>query len=66
MAPSWLIRGGEPAKVEKLDDYTIRFTFKEPYGTFLYFLANNHINHAPKHYMKQFHAKYTPEEELTL
>ena len=65
VAPSWLVRGGEPAKVEKLDDYTIRFTFKEPYGTFLYFLANNHINHAPEHYMKQFHAKYTPEEELT-
>ena len=65
VVPSWLVRGEEPAKVEKLDDYTIRFTFREPYGTFLYFLANNHINHAPKHYMKQFHAKYTPEEELT-
>ncbi|MBT3604959.1 MAG: hypothetical protein HN521_18010, partial [Candidatus Latescibacteria bacterium] len=33
-------RGGEVMQLEKLDDYTVRFHFKEPHGLFLYALAS--------------------------
>ncbi len=58
----WLPRAGaEEFVVEKIDDYTVRFTFANPYGTFLYTLAQwngRHITWFPKHYLSQFHADY--------
>jgi peptide/nickel transport system substrate-binding protein len=48
-------------KVDKLDDYTVKFTFPKPYGTFLYQLATwagRQFVQYPKHYLMQFHKKY--------
>jgi len=71
--PAWLRAGGspdgKPMKLEVLDKYTFRVSFAEPYGKFLVKLAinswpgyGNFIR--PKHYLKQFHIKYTPLEKL--
>lgn len=58
----WLPRDGmEDFKAEKIDDYTVKFIFKNPYGTFLYNIAKwdgRHIAFFPKHYLSQFHADY--------
>lgn len=67
--PTWLMSGGEPAKLEVIDDYTFRLRFAEPYGLFSLMLQshdkggyNNLI--LPSHYMKQFHIEYTSLEEM--
>lgn len=60
-------RGGEVMKLEKLDDYTVRFHFKEPHGLFLYALASGRgyeMVGYPAHYLKQFHADFVPEATL--
>ena len=62
--PTWLTINGKPAILEKVDDYTIRFRFQEPYGFFLNRLANGEEIYAPKHYLVQFHSKYTQKEKL--
>jgi peptide/nickel transport system substrate-binding protein len=58
----WLPReGAEQLVVEKIDDYTVKFTFANPYGVFLYNLAQwngRHLTWFPKHYLSQFHASY--------
>jgi len=64
--PVWL-KTGELGKVEKVDDYTIRFRFTKPHGLFLKYLAGpqgHGIAYYPKHYLKQFHPRYTPVEKL--
>jgi peptide/nickel transport system substrate-binding protein len=46
---------------EKIDDYTVKFKFPHPNGTFLYQVATwggRHITFFPKHWLMQFHAKY--------
>lgn len=56
--------GAEDFKAEKIDDYTVKFTFANPYGTFLYNLATwsgRHITFFPKHYLLQYHAKYNAD-----
>jgi len=56
--------GAEEFKAEKIDDYTVKFTFANPYGTFLYNLATwsgRHITFFPKHYLTQFHATYNAD-----
>ena len=63
--PSWYIVGGQRAKVEKIDDYTVKFEFAEPYGLFLLQVAYSQgFTGAPKHYLQQFHPGYTPMEEI--
>jgi len=63
-------KGGEVVKVVKLDDYTVQFRFKEPHPLFLGTMAGalaggEFIPVAyPAHYMKQFHPRYVPKEEL--
>jgi peptide/nickel transport system substrate-binding protein len=60
-------RDGEPMQVEKVDDYTIRFRFKTPYGLFLKVLASGRgyeIVRSPAHYLKQYHSDFVPEERL--
>ena len=62
---------GKPGKLEKGDDYTVRYLFAEPYFLFADILAGStpmsgHAfqgdmlmgSFAPAHYLKQFHAKY--------
>ncbi|UUP16462.1 ABC transporter substrate-binding protein [Nitratireductor thuwali] len=56
--------GGEPLQVEKVDDYTVRFTFKEPYGDFLAELASPLGQHPvlyAKHYCSQFHPSFNDD-----
>lgn len=64
--PKWLTANGQVVKVEKLDDYTIRFKFAEPQGLFLQRLAmaDGLGIILPKHYLKQFHIKYASKEKL--
>ncbi|MBX3015229.1 MAG: ABC transporter substrate-binding protein [Caldilineaceae bacterium] len=56
--------GAEDFKAEKIDDYTVKFTFVNPYGTFLYNLATwsgRHLTFFPKHYLTQYHAAYNSD-----
>ncbi|MGQ9630585.1 MAG: ABC transporter substrate-binding protein [bacterium] len=71
--PAWLRAGargdGEPMKLEVLDKYTFRVSFAEPYGGFPTQLAISGWRGytdllKPKHYLKQFHTRYTPLERL--
>jgi peptide/nickel transport system substrate-binding protein len=59
--PAWLRSGGELGVVEKVDDYTVTFSFTEPHGFFLTFLAMAEglpVANYPRHYLEQFHAAY--------
>ena len=65
--PRWLCPDGKPPQVTKIDDYTIRFAFNVPYALFLEQLACPHgmeLVTKPKHYLKQFHAKYASPKDL--
>jgi len=71
--PRWLKAAnkgdGEPMKLEVIDDYTFRISFTEPYGGFPVQLAIASWRGytdllKPKHYLKKFHPRYTPLEEL--
>ena len=55
---------GEPMTVQKVDDHTVKFVFKKPYGEFLNELATPLGQHPvlyAKHYCQQFHPTYTPD-----
>ena len=65
--PSELIVGDEPPEVTFIDDYTFKYEFAAPYLAFGDGLAAScpHIwMFAPKHYLKQFHPKYTDKETI--
>jgi peptide/nickel transport system substrate-binding protein len=61
----WLPQeGADEFVAEKIDDYTVKMTFANPYGTFLYNLATwsgRHLTWFPKHYLSQFHVDYNPD-----
>lgn len=62
--PNWMRSGDEPALVEKIDDFTVKFTFPQPNGVLLLRLASPDgppVVGYPKHYMQQFHPKYNPD-----
>lgn len=65
--PPILQPGGKPMKIERVDDYTFRLIFEESYGALPYFLTRT-INDPslviPKHYLKNYHPKYTPIEKI--
>lgn len=73
---SWMSIGGARGKVEKIDNTTLRFTFAAPYRAFIDAVASLTVSghfyrggeamglYAPKHYMKQFHPRYTPLADL--
>ena len=71
--PNWLrdsgAAAGAPMTFEVIDDHTFRISFTQPYGRFLVQLAIDGWRGyeeliKPKHYLKQFHADYTPLAEL--
>lgn len=65
--PIWLTSGGKPPEVEKVDTYTFRIKFAEPHPLFLFSLAKEGGSYpffAPKHYLTQFHPKYTSKEKV--
>jgi peptide/nickel transport system substrate-binding protein len=53
---------GEPMQLEKIDDYTMKFTFAASHPLFLDLCARGHYHSAnqlvPKHYLQQFHPAY--------
>lgn len=73
--PGWAKAGGEVGVWEKIDDYTFKVTFIQPFGTFFELVAGLTVNghyaqlepcsggFSPKHYMTQFHADYIGLEE---
>lgn len=64
-APAWLTAGGEPVKVEKIDDNKVVFKFAAPNGLFLMNMATvrgaDILAAAPEHYLRQFHKDFNPE-----
>jgi peptide/nickel transport system substrate-binding protein len=60
---------GDPMKLEIVDDFTFKISFTQPYGGFLRELAIKSWQTytdllKPKHYLMQFHPKYTPMDKL--
>jgi peptide/nickel transport system substrate-binding protein len=69
--PTWMQNSdGTPAKVEKVDDYTVKFTFDRPSTLFLTQVADedgedqSYAMFEPAHYLKQFDPKYTPKDKI--
>jgi peptide/nickel transport system substrate-binding protein len=71
--PGWMQNSdGSTAVVEKLDDYTVQWTYKQPNTAFLLDLANKdgadksiaNLSFAPAHYLKQFHPAFVDKAEL--
>lgn len=69
--PSWMKnKDGSPAAVEKVDESTVKFVYKEPATLFLVALANQdggdrtYAVFLPAHYLKKFHPAYTAKEEI--
>lgn len=58
----------DPMQLEIIDEKTFIITFDEPYGWFITELASWIQDYTklfqPSHYLKNFHADYTPEEEI--
>ena len=69
--PKWMQnKDGTTAVVEKVDDYTVTWTYTNPNTTLMMELANqdggdkSFAVFQPAHYLKQFHAKYAKAEDL--
>jgi peptide/nickel transport system substrate-binding protein len=69
--PGWMRNAdGSPAKVEKVDETSVRFTFAAPATLFLTAVANadgadrGYAMFLPAHYLKRFHPAHTPKEEI--
>ncbi len=69
---------GQPVRIEREDAETVRFVSPRPYPSLSHFLAGYSDlagpsvagraglgGFAPRHYLKRFHPKYRPEDELT-
>jgi len=55
----WLI-GGKPAKMDKIDDFTLKVSAEKPMGRILHAFAFDDFA-APKHIYAPFHPRYNPE-----
>ncbi|MGP3960681.1 ABC transporter substrate-binding protein [Nonomuraea sp. 3N208] len=60
----------ERVKVEKVDELTVRYVYKQPKAGFLFQIAVATFERPgpigfllPKHYLKQFHKKYNPDAD---
>jgi peptide/nickel transport system substrate-binding protein len=68
-APDWQFRfGGEPMKVDIIDDFTYKFTFAAPFGNFAAHMTRWHENTGgpiyPSHFLKKYHNKYADKATL--
>ncbi len=61
-----LMVDGKPPKVEIVDETTIRYTWDKPNPYFIESQARAAplFLYRPAHYLKKFHVKYTPAEEI--
>lgn len=65
--PSFMLIGGKPGSVTKVDDTTVKFTFPAPNGLFLHNVASANgrsMLNFPKHFAQQYHAKYVEKAKL--
>jgi peptide/nickel transport system substrate-binding protein len=69
--PGWMRNSdGTPAVVEKLNDYSVKFSFQAPATMFLTALVaadggdRTYAAFLPAHYLKKFHPTYTSKEEI--
>lgn len=69
--PVWMQNSdGTAAKAEKVDDYTVRFSYDRPATLLLTEVANQdgqdplYAMFEPAHYLKQFDPKYTPMDKI--
>ncbi|MEO3429266.1 ABC transporter substrate-binding protein [Pelagibius sp. CAU 1746] len=64
--PPELLAGGQPPKVEVVDATQVRFSWPAPNPRFLPTLAaaSPLFIYRPAHYLKRFHARHAPAEEL--
>ncbi|WP_428633292.1 ABC transporter substrate-binding protein [Sedimenticola sp.] len=54
----------EGFSAEKIDDYTFKMTFAQPYGTLLLVLptwSGRYFAQYPKHYLSEYHIDYNPD-----
>jgi peptide/nickel transport system substrate-binding protein len=59
---SFWVYGGEPMKVEAIDDTTVKFSFAAPAPNFVTFMAITYRQPwQPKHFLSQFHPEYNPD-----
>lgn len=66
VVPSDLTVRDKPARLEKLDDHTVRFEFADTNGLFPQYLATlslGAMTRHPRHYLRQFHKKYAKNVE---
>ena len=73
---SFMAIGGKQGTVQKLSETSVAFKFEQPYYLFLDLIASLDVAghmvrgrqamglYAPKHYMRQFHPKYTDKAKL--
>ena len=54
-----LLQGGEPPALEVVDEYTLTYTYTNPFPSFAEAHATLQEIAWPKHYMSQFHPEYT-------
>jgi peptide/nickel transport system substrate-binding protein len=59
--PSAWNPGGKLVRLSKIDDYTIRLDFADPYPVIVSLLAAGNNPFAPKHYLSRYHLKYNPK-----
>ena len=64
--PNDMIQDNEPPEFKVIDKYTVQYEWKKPKTSFLNRLASASplFIYRPAHYLKQFHIKYTPEEQI--
>ena len=63
--PAWLTVDDDPVVIEAPDAYTIMFRFSQSYGIFLEQVAFRGSSvFYPKHYLEQFHPKYSDLAEI--
>jgi ABC-type transport system substrate-binding protein len=62
--PAWLLSGGKPPRVERLDETAVRFVFASPHGLFLENLATTEgkaLTSLPRHHLERYHRKHNPD-----
>ena len=53
--PDWMKVGGKTGEIVKIDDYTVKFVFPQPYGAFLERLVRAIDFCLPRHYLEKYH-----------
>ncbi len=63
--PRIMIIHGEMGDIEKIDDYTLRYTFPHPHGLFPELMAGPEaLMPAPAHFLRQFHPELGDPEKI--